>query len=226
MRYKPCSCLQTLELGLIVALIALALVYTLPRLSGTSKKSNEAYTTPTSAYSYAAHIKSPDEMGAGPKGNYTTLNKDVLAMTGYIDVLVSGNSTAQDVSGPLGSKYFLDTGATCTSSKDGSTVQRYAYINNIPDGDIPLLSGAMGTKFTQYEGLVPGILEDLGYIDPTILFKAFDSAESDCTEITMDVRDNNNDTGNESQYVADSDISTYNPCWFPDNKNPITGDSC
>ena len=215
-----------MNLLLLIALIVLALVYIYTRLFRTTKA--ETYTVPTSVYPYSSNIKSPDEMGASGKGNYTALGNDVDALTGYIDILVSGDSKASRTNGPMGNMYFLKTGGTCTAkggSADGATVTRYVYINNVPDGDIPIISGALGTKFTEYEGLVPGILEDLGYIDPSVLFQAF-SESTDCTEIKMPVRDNNNDTDTLSYYVSDTDISTYNPCWFSDNKNPVTGQTC
>ena len=225
MGYKRNSCLQVLELSLMVALIGLALVYIVPRLCR-NIEGNSISSQVSGAYDYSSQIKSPEEMGAGSKGDYTTLSKDIKAMQGYIDVLVSGNSKAQRIDGPLGNKYFLDTGGSCTSSQTGADVQRYTYINNVPDGTIPLISGAMGTKFTQYEGLVPGILEDLGYIDPSVLFGAFSTGSTDCREITMPVRDNDNNTGVESNYVAESDISTFDACWFEQKINPVTGAKC
>ena len=226
MRYKPRSCLQFLEILLIAALVVLAAIQISSGLCRTIE-GNATFQQPTGAYPYSSYIKSPDEMSAGPQGDYTTLNKDIKAMEAYIDVLVSGQSKAQNTptQGPMGNKYFLDTGGTCNTD-DGDSVQRYAYINNVPDGNIPLLSGAMGTKFTQYEGLVPGILEDLGYIDPSVLFGAFSTGETNCREITMPVRDNQNVDATQSYYVADSDISTYDCSWFSDGTNPVTGQSC
>jgi hypothetical protein len=236
MRYKPRSCLQFLEILLIAAIVVLAVIQISSGLcrtiEGNETNPHEVddggtYQQPDGAYPYSSYIKSPDEMSAGPEGNYTTLNKDIKAMEAYIDVLVSGQSKAQNTptQGPMGNKYFLDTGGTCTTA-DGDSVQRYVYINNVPDGTIPLLSGAMGTKFTQYEGLVPGILEDLGYLDPSALMSAFSTEETSCREITMPVRDNENVDATQSYYVADSDISTYDACWFDDFANPVTGDKC
>jgi hypothetical protein len=99
------------------------------------------------------------------------------------------------------------------------------YINNIPDGDIPLLSSATGVNFTKYEGLVPGVLEDLSYINPLKLFSAF-STDTSCQEITMNTRDIHNATSEESKYVLESDIKEYNPCWFQNKKNPVTNVKC
>jgi hypothetical protein len=42
----------------------------------------------------------------------------------------------------------------------------------------------------------------------------------------MDTRDTNNVEATQSQYVLNSDISDYNPCWFSNNKNPVTSAKC
>ena len=174
-------------------------------------------------YPYYKYIKSPSDMGASSAGNLSALKNDVLAILAYKDVLVSGNSKAQ-TTGPLGNKYFMDTGATCTAP-DGSSQPRYVYINNIPDGAIPLLSSATGVNITQYEGLVPGALEDMTYINPMKLFTAF-SKGTDCQQITMSTRDISNNDMTESEYVLNDDITDYNACWFPNGVNPVTKTQC
>ncbi len=174
-------------------------------------------------YPYYKYIKTPDAMGASSKGTLTALGNDIGALTSYVGVLVSGKSNAQDVS-PLGNKYFMSTGATCTAS-DGTSQPRYVYINNVPDGAIPLISSAMGVNLTEFEGLVPGVLEDLTYINPLKLFTAF-SESTDCQEITMEVRDISNNVTEESHYVLNDDIRDYNSCWFNEKKNPVTNVPC
>jgi hypothetical protein len=164
------------------------------------------------SYSYSDNIKSPAQIGASSKGNLTALGDDIDAIEDYIDVLTTGNSKAQTVS-PLGDKYFMDTKATCTDAS-GATQERYVFINNIPDGIIA------GEK-----GLIPGIVEDIIDMDPTSLFTAF-SQDNTCQKITMDTRDTNNVEATQSQYVLNSDISDYNPCWFSNNKNPVTSAKC
>jgi hypothetical protein len=42
----------------------------------------------------------------------------------------------------------------------------------------------------------------------------------------METRDIQNATTTDSQYVLNDDIASYNPCWFPDKKNPVTQESC
>ena len=138
-------------------------------------------------------------------------------------MLVTGTSKAQTVS-PLGNKYFMDTGSECKDSA-GNSQARYAFVNNIPEGKIPIISSAMGTEFKDFRGLVPGILEDLGNMNPSAMFNAFQD-ESPCQKITLVTRDSNNKMGQESRYVSQSDAEAYSPCWFPDKRNPVTKLRC
>jgi hypothetical protein len=171
-------------------------------------------------YPYYKYIKSPEALGASSKGNLTALGNDVKAITSYVGVLVTGQSNAQTVT-PLGNKYFMNTGATCTAP-DGSSQSRYVYINNMPSGSIPFMSGA---QIKNLQGLVPGALEDMSYVNPIKLFTAF-SKGTDCQQITMDTRDIDNNSMTESEYVLNEDIADYNPCWFPDRVNPVTKKAC
>jgi len=153
-----------------------------------------------------------------------TLGKNIGALSSYVGVLVTGHTKANVGGGPLGNKFFMDTTGTCTDT-NGVKQPRYVFINNIPDGNIPFISSAMGETMDQFEGLVPGILGNIAYIDPTKLFTAF-SAKTDCQQITMETKDVSNNITTESKYVTNSDIADYNPCWFPNKKNPVTNVSC
>ena len=151
-------------------------------------------------------------MGSSNAGTLSALGKDIGAMGAYVDVLTSGNSNAHVGGvGPLGNKYFMKTGATC-NAPDGKQ-PRYIFVNNIPDG---AFAG---------RGLVPGAIENITYINPLKLFTAFSQGTS-CQQITMETRDIKNATSTESQYVLNDDISSYNPCWFQDKKNPVTNETC
>ena len=172
-------------------------------------------------YPYAKYIKPPEDIGSSPKPK--ALGKNVKVLGDYVQVLVSGKTRAQNVS-PLGNKYFMDTGGTCKDS-NGTTQSRYVFINNIPDGTMPFISSGMGVQMTSFEGLVPGVLGNLTYMNPFKIFSAFDK-ETTCQKIKMPVRDINNATGVEEQYVCDSDIAEYNPCWFSDGRNPVSKEKC
>jgi hypothetical protein len=177
----------------------------------------------TQAYPYSQYIKTPAELGASPAGNLTALGNDIGALIGYTQVLISGDSAAQSVS-PLGNKYFLNTGGTCTDT-NGQSQTRYIYMNNVPSGRIPLISSAMGADMTQFRGLIPGTLESAAYLNPLVLLKAF-STDNTCQEITMSTRDTLNRDSVQSQYVNQHDIEEYDACWFDAKVNPVTGDTC
>ena len=83
-------------------------------------------------------------------------------------------------------------------------------------------------------GLVPGVLGNISYINPSKIFSAFDP-DTPCQLIKMPVRDILNRTSEEEKYVNNSDIKDYNPCWFSDSNkskkkskrvNPVTGAEC
>jgi hypothetical protein len=174
-------------------------------------------------YPYYKYIKSPDQLGASSKGSITALGNDINAMKSYVEVLVTGQTKGQTVS-PLGNKYFMNTGTTCISP-DGSTQPRNIYINNVPSGSIPFISSSMGVNMSNFKGLVPGVIEDLSYINPMKLFTAFSSG-TDCQQITMETRDISNNVMDESKYVLNEDIIDYDACWFKDKKNPISKIKC
>jgi hypothetical protein len=167
---------------------------------------------PDRNYPYSNYIKSPGQLGASPKGTMEALKKDVRVLGDYVDVLVSGVSKAQVGGQPLGNKYFLATKTDCKDS-GGVAHPRFIFVNNIPQV----------TSFSSARGLVPGILQDIAYINPSKLFSAFTQSDV-CRQVEMETRDINNQVAKESQYVLDDDLKTYPPSWFPDNKNPVTGE--
>jgi len=184
----------------------------------------------SNTYPYSSYILTPEKLGAST--NPKALGNDIKALASYVEVLVTGHSKAQSVS-PLGNKYFMNTGGKCNDST-GAEQTRYVYINNVPDGNIPFITSAMGQPLTSFEGLVPGVLGDISYINPAKLFSAF-STETTCQKIKMPIRDISNNTSEEEQYVNNSDIKDYNPCWFSSTQisknkskriNPVTNVEC
>lgn len=163
------------------------------------------------SYPYSNYIKTPSEMGASPKGTLEALKKDIDTLGGYVDVLTTGTSRAQKVSGPLGNKYFLTTNTDCKDAQ-GVAHPRYVFINNIPDK----------TLFGDYRGLVPGIVQDVLYINPSKLFSVFTQSNL-CRRVTMQTRNISNQVKTESKYVLDDDLLTYPAEWFMGSVHPITG---
>jgi hypothetical protein len=182
-------------------------------------------------YLYWKRILKPSDMGMSADGNFGALTNDVGGLINYVEVLVTGNA-GSTTGGPLGDKFFLKTGGQCTDVASGNKVDRYIYIDNVPNGNIPFISSGLGgTDFTEFEGLIPGLLGDLGKLNPLNLFKSFMMGDNpDCMSVTLQtivpVADANlNDTGKdnvgtETQYVAVADVKNMDPCIFPDKKNP------
>lgn len=107
-------------------------------------------------------------------------------------------------------------------------VDRWIYVNNIPDGSIPFISsGADGRGFQSLRGLIPGALGNLGALNPVQLFNGFTAGTyPDCAKITLQTVDNNNAKSMETKYIAMVDMVELNPCSFPNRYNPASGKSC
>ena len=187
-------------------------------------------------YPYYKNIKTPSEIGMSDKGTIQQMGKDVNGLIQYVELLVTGKSSASATGGPLGNKFFLQTGAkcaatdNCTNANDASSCQqvdRFIYINNVPEGNIPFISNGMGVNFSEFKGLIPGAMGNLNVLNPFAIMRAFMSgATPPCQELTMQTIDVNNNKSSETHYVTLTDISSMDPCSFPNNKNPITGASC
>jgi hypothetical protein len=178
-------------------------------------------------YPYYKYIKSPGDLGMSSKGTMDALSKDVSGLIDYVQILVSGSGKASATGKPLGNKYFLDTKATCVDSNTNEEKSRYIYIDNVPEGNIPIISGGTGINFSEFRGLLPGTLSNLNVLNPSALMNAFTTgSKPKCQQITMQTIDNNNKKSMGTYYVALADIATYDPCSFPDGKNPVTKAKC
>jgi hypothetical protein len=113
-------------------------------------------------------------------------------------------------------------------SKEKKRVERWIYVNNIPDGSIPFISsGADGRGFQSLRGLIPGALGNLGALNPVQLFNGFTAGTyPDCAKITLETVDNNNAKSSETRHIAMIDMAQLNPCSFPGRYNPASGKSC
>ena len=154
--------------------------------SGSSSGSNGAEST----YPYYKYIKSPQELGMSTRGTMGALTRDVDGLVNYVKLLVTGSSSASATGQPLGNKFFMSAGgATCqycpTDASACETQPRYVYINNVPDGDIPFISTAMGGEhLTDFRGLIPGAMGNLASIDPGGIFRSFTmGANPPCIQI-------------------------------------------
>lgn len=176
-------------------------------------------------YPYYKYVKSPSTLGMSSKGSKIADN--IGGLIAYTEVLVTGTGRGSTTGKPLGNKYFLQTGATCKDVASGNAVTRSLYINNVPDGTIPLVSSMSGESFSEFRGLIPGVLSDMDGLNPLKIFQAFMmGSEPDCQQQTMEVIDINNIPSKETAFIANADIQDMNACWFSDKKNPLTGVKC
>lgn len=148
----------------------------------------------------------------------------------------------EDVENKLGAKEITEDQATKLKNalneqkakrdeernQEKEKVDRWIYVNNIPDGSIPFISsGADGRGFQSLRGLIPGALGNLGALNPVQLFNGFTAGTyPDCAKITLQTVDNNNAKSSETRYVAMIDMAQLNPCSFPGGYNPASGKSC
>ena len=177
-------------------------------------------------YPYYKYIKAPGDMGMTSEGSLSALGKDINGLVNYVELLVTGEGNASTTGGPLGSKFFLKTGAKCTNN--GNEEDRYIYINNVPVGNIPLISSGMGQNFSTFKGLIPGTMSNLNALNPFTILQAFLSggAEQECQPITMETIDTYNNKSTETHFVSLIDLKNMDPCVFPDKNNKFSGKSC
>lgn len=190
-------------------------------------------------YPYWKNINTPSQIGMSSDGNLGALGRDVSGLKSYVELLVSGSGEASATGGPLGNRFFLKTGGKCNSNSDpnGDPVleDRYIYIDNIPQGNIPFISSGMGMNFSELKGLIPGAMSDMSVLNPFAIMAAFmEGTNPQCQAITMETVGPTppptslptNAKGQETYYVALADISGMSACSFSDRKNPLTGLSC
>lgn len=181
------------------------------------------------SYSYVDQIKTPEQMGMSATGSLGTLESDIGGLISYVELLAEGNSNASLApgGGPLGDKFFLETAAKCNDITTSSQVTRSLYMNNVPDGNIPFISSGMGVDFSEFRGIVPGVIGNLSNINPLLIFRAFVAGSMpNCRPITMETIDQNNNVAQQTAYVTDSDIGDMDACWFPNGTNPVNSNVC
>lgn len=177
-------------------------------------------------YPYYKNIKTPSQIGMSSKGSISALGKDITGLIDYVEVLVTGKSAASATGGPLGDKFFLKTGAKCLDPSSNQ-VDRYIYVDNVPDGNIPFITSGMGQNFSEFEGLIPGAMGNLDVLNPFAIMQSFLSGSTPpCQEITMQTIDVNNNKSSETHFVTTVDIQNMNACTFSNGTNPITGTTC
>jgi len=178
-------------------------------------------------YPYYKNIKTPKEIGMSDKGTLKALGNNINGLRNYVDVLVSGKGKASATGKPLGNKFFLKTGAKCRNVENKELVDRYIYVNNVPQGNIPFISNGLDVNFKDFKGLIPGTMSNLNVLNPYNILRAFLAGSTpDCQKITLETIDVKNNRSNETNFVTLFDIRGMDPCQFQDRKNPLTGARC
>jgi len=186
-------------------------------------------------YPYHSYIATPAGLGMSTEGTISATENNVAQLLHYIQMMIEGTGPANKnplgSSKPMGNAFFLKTGGHCKDVQSGQLVDRYLWINNIPNGTIPFLTSNSGIEFTDFTGLVPGMMEDLGALNPIEIIKGFmEGNNPPCQQITMETvgqpPSGPNVASTHSFHVATEDIANIAPCDFPEKSNPITKVNC
>jgi len=182
-------------------------------------------------YDYAKNIKTPAEIGMSDKPSLPALGKNIDGLVSYVELLVSGKGKASMTGKPLGNKFFMKTGAKCNDVATNSLADRYIYVNNVSQGNIPFISSGLGVNFTEFRGFIPGIVEKLNVLSPSGIMQSFMSGSTpDCMGITLETIDSNNMKSSETNFVTLVDVQNMDPCNFSVGSvlgtNPLTKQKC
>lgn len=173
-------------------------------------------------YDYSKMIKTPDEMGINDNGTWNTVMYDLDSIASYVEVLATGkrgkvfNAPAASKAnggqgGPLGGRYFINTGGRCTD-KNGNLQERYSYMNNVP-------LSSNSTKLNQLRGIVPGIASNLLSLNPVPVLNAFvEPTYPKCRVARLKTVDINGTNGSASRYMTETEIKSIDPCAFENTK--------
>lgn len=130
-------------------------------------------------YSYADELKGPSELGVYRDGSFSSVADSLAAVNYYVDAVGFGSSTGfaemrgGQASGqqPLGVRYFLDTGFTCSNGQP-----MFEYVDTVPTGSLfgPRITRELeNMELPLMKGLVPGMLEDaVGATNPVPYLRA------------------------------------------------------
>jgi hypothetical protein len=162
------------------------------------------------SYNYRDQIKTPEQLGMSDQGSMNALGNNITGLIGYVSVLVDGGGKASKPGGPLGNKFFMKTGAMCNDVNTKKDVDRYIYVNNVPNPPLP--------------GLIKGVTTGLGTLNPIRIMGAFaEGTNPPCREINLEVIDVNNQRSRATHFVTLSDISSIEgfQSYNTDNSAPI-----
>lgn len=148
------------------------------------------------SYSYADNIQGPASMGVGSNGSFSQVATNTGAITNYVKYMISGPA--------LGNRFFVNTGGTCVAP-DKSVQSRYNFINNVSSGADALpaaMKQDLGGIASEFDGLLPGMLEDLEGLSPLHLMSSLAAdSEPSCECYTCQT------TGGPQSYFLNVDMT-------------------
>jgi hypothetical protein len=143
------------------------------------------------AYSFADELPVPGEIGVRAGGDPGAIFDAAAGVNYYVDAIGFGQKTMFNFTDmqPLGLRYFISTGATCSNG-----ALMWEYVDTTPKGDIlgQRVDKALGSMgLPRMRGLAPGILEDArDALNPMPIFRAaMGSGYPKCTKVTLPVGD-------------------------------------
>ncbi len=192
-----------------------------------------------------------------------TIGDNFGGLISYVELLVTGSGRASGAASirypfdnksegaPLGNAYIFNTGLKCKSNIDGGLKDAVAYMNNIPLGNIPLISSFGTGNIQELRGLLPGIFENLSGFNPMIILNAIDISDGELcqkemeedshyslplTNISSDGQSYEDDKAPvefSKIYTFESLAAEIDPCLFrgdglnpSSRKNPVTNKRC
>ena len=176
------------------------------KVAGDASKLESEFLGPN--YEYHKFIRNPQQLGMSGGGSIGDLADDIAGIIDYVELLVSGEGPASSTGGPLGDKFFLTTGGQCTDVKTGKLVTRSMYLNNVPSGAINFIPAMPAMNVgSSFKGIIPGILNDIGDINPIAMFSAFmEGSEPSCAEVALETIDANNNVRTQSAFVPINEL--------------------
>ncbi len=160
-------------------------------------------------YKYYKFIATPSQLGVSGKGNVGALTNDIASIIDYVQILISGKGPANRKGQPLGDRFFLKTGGQCKDYKTGKLVTRQMYIDNVPSGEIPIVSNLTGINFPEFRGLVPGVVDNIMDMNPLKMFSAFmEGSEPLCAEVSLPTIGEDGNTRKGSGFVPISELQS------------------
>ena len=171
---------------------------------------------PFQIYNYWGGVKGTGEMGMHSDVNAITgwpqVDRNREAVEAYLDLVqysyAGGEGKgASRTPGPMGNRYYYDTGSKCKNN--GNKVTLHKYMNNVPD------SRDGSGNASESRGLVPGIIGNIAKLSPFPIIQALTSSGTpDCSTYKVNVIDNDVPSNYVSVNLTDSDAKNLDPCVF------------